>query len=135
MTQEQTFQRSNVFRDFDLSFNKHPLQKDVSVKTDVNAINQSLRSLINTNYYERLFQPDVGCNIRALLFEPADLITIADIKQAITDTITNHEPRVNLLELIVEDQSEANSYLVKITYTISYKNEPITFDLILERLR
>lgn len=135
MALQQTFQRSNVFRDFDLSFNKHPLQKDLSVKTDVNAINQSLRSLVNTNYYERLFQPEIGCNIRALLFEPADLITIADIRQAITDTIINHEPRVQLIQVVVEDQADNNTYLVKIIYTISYKTEPVVFDLILERLR
>lgn len=135
MSQQQTFQRSNVFRDFDLSFSKHPLTKDVGVKTDVNAINQSIKSLISTNYYERLFQPNIGCNIRALLFEPADPITIADIRQAITDTITNHEPRVELLRVAIEDQSEKNAYLIQIIYRINYKEEPVTFNVILERLR
>ena len=135
MAIQQTFQRSNVFRDFDLSFSKHPLTKDIGVKTDVNSINQSIKSLISTNYYERLFQPNIGCNIRGLLFEPADPITIADIRQAITDTITNHEPRVELLQVAIEDQSEKNAYLIQIIYRISYKEEPVTFSVILERLR
>ena len=135
MAIQQTFQRSNVFRDFDLSFNKHPLTKDLSVKTDVNAINQSIKSLISTNFYERLFQPNIGCNIRGLLFEQADAITIADLRQAITDTITNHEPRVELIQLVVEDQSEKNAYLIQIIYRINYKEEPVTFNVILERLR
>jgi phage baseplate assembly protein W len=135
MSLQQTFQRTNVFRDFDLSFSKHPLTKDVGVKTDVNAINQSIKNLVSTNFYERLFQPTIGCNIRGLLFEQADSITISDIRQAITDTITNHEPRVQLLQVVVEDQSEKNSYLVQIFYSISYRDEPVTFNVILERLR
>ena len=118
-----------------MSFSKHPLTGDVGVKTDINSINQALRNLINTNYYDRLFQPTIGCNIRALLFEPADPITIADLRQAIKDTITNHEPRVTLSDINIEDLSERNQYNVRIVYFVNYKAEPIQLDVILERLR
>lgn len=135
MAQSQTFQRKNVFKDFDLSFSKHPLTGDLSTKTDVNAINQSLKSLVATNFYERPFNPETGCNVRGLLFELADDITIADVRQTLTDTITNFEPRVELIDLIVEDLSDSNAYLVKIIYRVSFKQEPVTFDVVLERLR
>lgn len=135
MATQHTFKRSNIFRDIDLSFSRHPLTNDVGVKTDVNAINQSLRSLVATNFYERPFQPEIGCNIRALLFEPADPITIADLRQAITDTITNHEPRVQLLDLVIEDLSDNNAYNVRIVYQINMTQDPVHLDVILERLR
>jgi phage baseplate assembly protein W len=135
MATSQTFQRSNIFKDFDMSFSKHPLTGDVGVKTDINSINQALRNLINTNYFDRLFQPLVGCNIRAILFEPADPITIADLRQAIRDTITNYEPRVTLSDIFVEDLSDRNQYNIRIVYFVNYKAEPIQLDVILERLR
>lgn len=135
MATSHTFQRKDVFRDFDLSFNRNPLTNDIAVKTDINAINQSLRSLLNTNYYERPFQPRIGSNIKRILFEPADSITIADLKQAIRDTISNYEPRVNLFEVVIEDQSERNSYLVRVVYNINNREEPVSLAVILERLR
>lgn len=135
MAVQQTYQRSNVFRDFDLSFNKHPLTGDLGVKTDINSINQSLKNLINTNFYDRLFQPEIGCNIRALLFAQADPITVSDLRQAITDTITNHEPRVDLLSIVIEDQSDLNTYLVQIIYRVNFRDEPVSLNVILERLR
>ena len=135
MATSHTFQRKDVFRDFDLSFNRNPLTNDIAVKTDINAINQSLKSLLNTNYYERPFQPRIGSNIKRILFEPADSITIADLKQAIRDTISNYEPRVNLFEVVIEDQSERNSYLVRVVYNINNREEPVSLAVILERLR
>lgn len=135
MATSHTFQRKDVFKDFDLSFSRHPLTNDIAIKSDINAINQSLRSLLNTNYYERPFQPRIGSNIKRILFEPADPITISDLKQAIRDTISNYEPRVNLIEVIVEDQSERNSYLIQLIYNINNREEPVSLAVILERLR
>ena len=135
MTTLHTFQRKDIFKDFDMSFSKNPITNDIALKSDVNAINQSLRSLLNTNYYERLFQPRIGSNIKRLLFEPADPITIADLRQAIKDTITNYEPRVSLLQLMIEDQSDLNAYIIKIVYNINTRDEPVSLAVTLERLR
>jgi len=135
MATSQTFQRKNVFKDFDLSFSRHPLTNDIASKTDINAINQSIRSLLNTNYYERPFQPRIGSNIRKILFEPADPITIADLKQAIRETLGNYEPRVTLNSILIEDQSERNAYLIQISYTINSRQEPVQLAVVLERLR
>lgn len=134
-SKNQTYNRSNIYKDIDFSFSRHPLTNDVAVKTDVNAINQSIKSLVNTNFYERLFRPDLGCNIRRILFEPADPITIADLRDAIKDTITNHERRVTLMNTIVEDNPERNSYNVRIVYKINVNDEIVALDSVLERLR
>jgi phage baseplate assembly protein W len=135
MATQQTFQRKEIFKDFDLSFSRHPLTNDIAVKTDVNAINQSIKSLLNTNFYERSFRPNIGSNIRKILFEPADPITINDLRQAIKETIINYEPRVNLLNTVVVDRSERNSYEIFITYSVIFKDQPIELSVVLERLR
>lgn len=131
----QTFQRSNVYKDFDISFSSHPLTGDIGVKTDVNSIDQSIRNLISTNFYERPFRPQIGSNIRAILFEPADAITIDDLRQAISETIGNFEPRVSLDNIFIEDLPDRNSYNIQIVYRIRNLNEVSTLTVVLQRLR
>ena len=131
----QTFQKKNIYKDFDIAMSRHPLTNDVGVKTDVNAINQSIRNLLYTSYYERPFQPLVGSNLRDILFEPADPITKNDLKQAITQIIGNYEPRVTLDNLVIVDESEKNAYKVTIVYKINLNREPIELNVVLKRLR
>ena len=123
------------YRDLDLNFTIHPIKKDINKHTAEMAVINSIKNLVLTQHYEVPFQPEIGCNIRALLFEPADPITIADLRQAITDTITNHEPRVTLLDLVIEDLSDNNAYNVRIVYQINMRQDPVQLDVILERLR
>lgn len=132
---QQTFNRKNIYKDFDVSFSFNPLTGDIGSKTDTNAINQSIRNLINTNFYERPFNPTFGCNIRSLLFEPADVITILDIKSAINDSISNHEPRVSLIDIFIQDNSEVNAYNITIVYNIISDNTVAEFSTVLKRLR
>lgn len=132
---QQTFDRTNVYKDFDLSFSFNPLTGDLGTKTDVNAINQSVKNLINTNFYERPFKPEMGSNIRAILFEPADVITTLDLKQSITEVITNYEPRVTLQDVIVQDQPDRNAYNISIVYRINGQNSVAQYDTVLKRLR
>lgn len=135
MALQQTFEKKNQYKDFDISFSNNPITGDLGVKSDANAINQSLKTLVNTNYYERPFQPLLGCNIRALLFELADPITMNDLKTNISQVISNYEPRIAVQELRVDDLSDQNSYNVRIVYRILKSNTINTFDTILKRLR
>lgn len=135
MAVQQKFQRKSVYKDFDLSLTRNPLTNDIGTKTDVAAINQSVKNIIQTNYYERPFQPDFGCNIRALLFEPADPITIADMRQVIFTALGNHEPRVNVTSVIIRNLEEQNSYHIEIGYDLKDANKEDVASLVLERLR
>lgn len=131
----QTFQRKNLYKDFDLSMAVNPLTGDIGVKTDAAAINQSLKNLINTNFYERPFRPNIGTNLQRLLFEPADVITINELRYGIFETINNYEPRVELIEVDIEDYSERNAYRITIIYRINLQKEPVNFTYTLKRLR
>ena len=131
----QTFQRKNLYKDFDLSMAVNPLTGDIGVKTDAAAINQSLKNLINTNFYERPFRPNIGTNLQRLLFEPADVITINELRYGIFETINNYEPRVELIEVDIEDYSERNAYRITIIYRINLQKEPVNFTYTLKRLK
>ena len=68
-TQSKSTRNSRQFRDIDLDFNRNAVTNDVAVVEDVIAVKRSVKNLIQTNFYERPFQPELGCGIRELLFE------------------------------------------------------------------
>lgn len=132
---QQTFRNKNIYRDFDLGFARNPFTNDVAKKTDAQAIVQSVRNLLNTNYLERPFRPTVGSNIRGLLFELADPLTISNLRSAIQETITNYEPRVIINALNITDNSDNNAYDIELIFTLRNTTEQNRITLTLRRLR
>lgn len=135
MALQQTYEKSNIFKDFDLSFSVNPITGDLGTKSDVNSIQQSIKTLINTNFFERPFQPTLGCNIRGLLFELASPVVVNDIKTVINDVLTNYEPRIDLIEIKVSDLSDSNAYNISIIYNLKNNKTVNTFETVLKRLR
>lgn len=126
---------SRIFTDLDLAFTKHPITKDVSLKTKENAIIQSMKNLLLTNYNERLFNPKLGSNIRKLLFEPIDAITASILNTEVQNAITNFEPRVYIDEVQVIPNEMEDGYNVTLKFYVNNSIKPITVALFLNRLR
>ena len=126
---------TRIFSDFDLNFGAHPATGDVSMKYDENAIKQSIKNLVMTNHYERHFHPEIGSQVKGLLFEPATPMLEITLKQAITNTINTFEPRVNLIDVKVLLSPDSNQLYVTIEFTIINTTRPVTMSLILERTR
>ena len=126
---------ARTYTDIDLNFTKHPVTGDIAKKKDISAISASLFNLFNTSNYERLFQPDLGSNLKQALFEPIDGITSALITDLIRNTIGNFEPRVRLEDLVVEPDYDNNGYKIFLTFFMINDPDPITISLFLERLR
>lgn len=126
---------TRLYSDIDLNFNAHPASADVTKKIDINAIKQSLTTILKTRQYERHFVPEFGAGLNALLFEPIDYITTNLIKQKIRLAIANFEPRVGLLNLDVIPQEEENRYEITLTFTVVGLPDPIVYTTFLKRLR
>jgi len=126
---------TRTFSDLDLNFIANPNTGDVTKKFDENAIKQSVKNLIQTNFYERLFHPEIGSQVRALLFEPYSPMLDAMLTRAITNTINNYEPRVQLMVVDVRSNPDNNTVYVSITFKIVNTERPITVDFILNRTR
>lgn len=123
------------FRDLDLNFNVHPVRKDVTKHTGEMAVINSMKNLVLTNFYERLFQPEVGSNLRKLLFENLDTVTAMAISREINQTIRNYEPRVRVQAITVKPDYDNNAYSVTIEFTIVNVDRPLSITFLLERTR
>lgn len=123
------------FSDLDLNFTAHPVTGDIGFKYDENAVKQSVKNLVLTQNFERPFHSEIGSTIRSLLFEPATPMTKEILRKTITDTITNFEPRVELLDVLINYRLDNVSVDVKIKFKIRNTFTPIDVGLILERTR
>ncbi len=124
-----------IWTDLDLTFQLHPVKKDLVLSTNDLAITRAVKNLVLTNHYESPFHPEIGSNIRAMLFEPATPLTAAFIQQEIKNTIQNFEPRVKLINISVETSQDENSYEVTIQYYIENQAIPSIVTFLLERTR
>jgi phage baseplate assembly protein W len=130
-----TTQTTRQFKDLDLSFNIHPVKKDINKHVDEQAVINSLKNIILTNHYEKPFNPDYGSNIRALLFENIDSITAITLEREILQTIENFEPRVSVSKVTAVPDFDNNGYSIKLDFFIINLTNPITIQFLLQRVR
>jgi phage baseplate assembly protein W len=126
---------SRRWRDLDLDFRAHPVTKDIVTKTDVEAIKRSVRNLILTNTYERPFQPEIDGGVVGRLFELATPILISNLQSVIRNTISNFEPRVEVISIDIKSNIDKNGFNVSIVFTAVNTPDPVTVEIFLERLR
>lgn len=124
-----------IYQDFTLDFTIHPIRKDLVLKSNADAVIRSIGNLLRTNHYEVPFHPEVGCNIRKLLFENVSEFTARDISRFIQETIENFEPRATIQSLIVVPDEDLNMYSIKLRVFIDTQTNPFAIDFILNRIR
>lgn len=127
--------KKNIFTDLDLAFIPHPETNQVVRKKDREAVKQSVKLLVLTNYYERPFKSDIGCSIRQHLFELFTPATKQNMERAIREVIKNYEPRADIIDVVVEDYPDRNALTASIAFMVRNDPTPVVLDLILERVR
>ena len=123
------------FRDLDLSFNIHPVKKDINKHVGVNAVINSIKNLVLTNHYEKPFQPEIGSNVRKLLFEPLDDLTAIALQREIPQVIKNFEPRASVTKTTVFVDYNNNGFSIDLEFFVVNLTNPITITFFLERNR
>ena len=135
-TQSNESTRSaKIYRDLDLDFAANSATKDIQKLSDVEAVKRSVRNLILTNHYERPFHPEIGSNLRAMLFENMTPQMTHLIGKQIELLIANYEPRARLVTVRTLPQFDRNAYAVTINFQVVNQPEPIVVETLLERLR
>jgi len=131
-----TRKQREFFSDFVTSFKKTPAGDQLGRVINEDSVNQSLRNLIKTNIGERLFQPLVGSDIYALLFEHNTDENLDLVRTYIDAMINNNEPRVNLLNVeLITDFVNENRIEVNLTYNLINNPDPINLTILLKRVR
>ena len=133
-TNEST-RSSKIFKDLNLDFQQNTATKDIQKITDVESVKRSVRNLINTNHYEKPFHPEIGSNLRAMLFELMSPQMNHLISKQIENLINNYEPRCNLVEVFTQPRFDRNGYSVQISFKVNNHQEPVIVESFLERLR
>lgn len=123
------------YSDFDMAFVAHPVTGDINRLTEEAAVKRSVKNIVMTDLYERPFQPYLGTPIRSLLFELFTPITSQVVKERITTSLENFEPRIFLQSVDVVQNPDQHSLDVTITYSIRNKKDIISQTLTLNRIR
>ena len=131
----KTGRQNRLYKDLDMDFVRNTVTNDVNTVDNVNAVKRSVKNLIQTNFYERPFQPELGCGIRELLFEPYTPLTAVFLKRKIGEVIRNYEPRVKLEDIGLDDDPDKNRLKVDLYFYVVGVSEPVTVSTFLQRLR
>ena len=127
---------SRSFKDISLSFDPHPITKDLPVLKNANAIRRSVRNLVQTIPGERFFRPNLGSSVYDSLFDLMDFGTATLIESEIITTLDNFEPRDSNLQVRVDPRYDQNNFDVTIFFDIVGQELPTQeFSFILEATR
>ena len=104
-----------------------------TTSTTIEAVKNNIRNLLSTNEGERFFQPNLGLNLRKLLFEHITNENLLGVQDAILDKIEFWLPFVEVRDIRVLSRNNttdigANEIRVKILFNI--KQDPNTLDSI-----
>ena len=125
---------TRTYKDLAFSMFANPMNGDIGKSTGATAVKRAIVGILKTNFNERVFQPEFGSNIRALLFEQMNPITEQRIKTEVEEAVKRHEPRAQVIGVSVVGEEDQNRYLVKILFNLSSEAEPQQLETYFDRL-
>ena len=131
----KTKKTEKVYKDLNLDFQQNTATKDIQKIENVESVKRSVRNLINLNYYEKPFHPEIGSNLRGLLFENITPQISHYMGKQIELLIKNYEPRCKMVEVVNRPDVERNGYSVSVSFYVVNTPDPIQVETFLERLR
>ncbi len=104
-----------------------------STKTTVESIKNNIRLLLQTHRGERVFQPNLGMDLRSLIFEPLTEDITIQIENNIVDVFSRWLPFVDLRNINVNRKDDLNQVNINIDFNIrrapnSLESVQVTFD-------
>ena len=109
---------SKSFKDFSLTFEKNAVTNDVLSLRNEAAIKESVKNIVQYNFYEKPFDPFFGGNIIGLLFENSTPSMELEVKNRIEESVEIHEPRVTAVSVDVDFEPDRNELNCSVSYLI-----------------
>ena len=127
---------SRSFKDISLSFEPHPVTKDLPVLKNERAITRSVRNIVETIPTEKFFNSTFGSDVYRSLFDFVDFGTASIIQEQIKTALNNFERRINNVKVEVEPRPDDNDFEVTVIFDIVGQELPTQeFSFILEATR
>ncbi len=125
---------TRTYKDLAFSMFANPMNGDIGKSTGATAVKKAITGILKTNYNERVFQPEFGSNIRALLFEPMNPVTEQRMRTEVEEAVKRHEPRAKVIGVTVRAQEDQNRYEVRVLFNLSSESEPQELETYFERV-
>jgi len=109
---------SRGFKDFSLSFKKHPITNDIIAIFNEDAIKNSVTNLVRTTIGERFFQPSLGTNVEGSIFELTTTEISFTLENEINQVLRNYEPRILVTNIGVNVYDDDYELEIIIEYNI-----------------
>lgn len=122
------------YTDVSFSFKKHPITNDLEVKNNNESIKQSLKNLCLLKPYDVPMHPEIF-GIGDMLFEPIDSVSTFQMKQRLRTLIENYEPRIELEDIEIDEQPNANGITIIFKYYIVNTNQLESSTIYIDRIR
>ena len=127
---------SRSFKDISLSFEPHPVTKDLPVLKNERAITRSVRNIVQTIPTEKFFDPIFGSDVHRSLFDFVDFGTAVIIQDQIKMSLINFEKRIDNVKVEVDPRPDDNNFQVTVIFDIVGQEFPKQeFSFILEATR
>jgi phage baseplate assembly protein W len=127
---------SRAFKDISLSFEPHPITKDLPILKNENAIRRAVRNIVETIPTERFFNSLLGSDVRRSLFEFVDFGTASVIQDQIQVAVENFEERIENLIVQVDPIPDENTFNVTVIFDIIGQEFPTQeYSFLLEATR
>lgn len=123
------------FSDIDVNFEQNSINDDVVFRKNEDAVKRAIINLLLTNKGDRVLRPQMGSNIRYLLFENHSPFITYILEQEIRDTIITYEPRCRLVNVRVTPNPDSNAYDIFVEFNLINQTTTSDFQFILERSR
>ena len=95
----------------------------ISMVSDDIDIRQSLKILLTTSPGERVTNPNYGCDLKAILFEPINGATRYLISDTISVAVLYYEPRIDLNDIEINTTNEGQGVIyITLHYTVRQTN-------------
>jgi phage baseplate assembly protein W len=131
----QRSKKISIYSDFKKDLEISPLSLDLTVFKDEDSIKESITNILLTDRGERLMQPNLGGNIRAMLFENITPGVMTMIEDQVRTTIDLYETRAELIDVLVTSNIDDNVVKIEVQFYIRNNQQPISVDVFLERTR
>jgi len=129
------FQNTN-FSDIDGHMMMNPATRDIMRVQGREAIKNSVRNIVMTAMFERLFEPGLSTFIGASLFENWDIGNRLVAETELRSVLARYEPRVRLIKLSLDDSRIDNNELsLLIEVELIALHEFATINIVVERAR